>query len=259
MLKATGSRSVRFLVGVAATVVVVAAAWVYTATNQSYVVPPVPEVLRAFREAWLFDRVTSDVLPSLSRMFAGYGIAAAVGITLGVLLGSSAVVSAMATPVVSFLRSIPAAALLPPFIVLFGIGDTTKVVVIALVCSFPILLNTSDGVRDLDSTMLATARVYGLFGWQRIVRVVLPAISPRIFAGMRTSLSIAILLLVSSEMVASTNGIGYFIFQAQQQYSVTDMWAGVLLLGLLGFVLNYLFGVVERRMLRWDRRDADAR
>jgi ABC-type nitrate/sulfonate/bicarbonate transport system permease component len=249
----------RLLVGTAATLGIVAIVWGYTASNRSYVVSPVPDVLEAFRAAWLFDRVGTDVVPSLTRMFAGYALATAAGVGLGLLMGSSAVVSAMATPVVSFLRSIPAAALLPPFIVIFGIGDTTKVVVIGLVCSFPILLNTADGVRDLDATMLATARVYGLTGPQRLLRVVLPAVLPRIFAGMRTSLSIAILLLVTSEMIASTNGIGYFVFQAQQQYSVTDMWAGVLLLGLLGFVFNNLFGVLERRALRWDRHDTGTR
>jgi ABC-type nitrate/sulfonate/bicarbonate transport system permease component len=249
----------RLLVGAAATLGIVALVWVYTASNQSYVVSPVPDVLEAFRDAWLFDRVGTDVVPSLTRMFAGYALATAAGVGLGLLMGSSVVVSAMATPVVSFLRSIPAAALLPPFIVIFGIGDTTKVVVIGLVCSFPILLNTADGVRDLDDTMLATARVYGLTGPQRLLRVVLPAVLPRIFAGMRTSLSIAILLLVTSEMIASTNGIGYFVFQAQQQYSVTDMWAGVLLLGLLGFAFNHLFGVVERRALRWDRQETGTR
>jgi ABC-type nitrate/sulfonate/bicarbonate transport system permease component len=83
-------------------------------------------------------------------------------------------------------------------------------------------------------------------------------VAPRIFAGMRTSLSIAILLLVTSEMVASTNGIGYFVFQAQQQFAVEDMWAGVLLLGLLGFALNLAFGVVERRVLRWHLRTGES-
>lgn len=240
---------------VGATALIVALLWAYTTANQSYAVAPLGDVLDAFRETWLFAHVGSDVVPSLVRMAGGYAAAIAIGVVGGFLLGSSPVVNALATPVVGFLRAIPAAALLPPAIVLLGIGGGMKAAVIAFVCCWPIMLNTSDGVRELDGTLLATARVYGIRGVERLRLVVLPAVAPRIFAGMRTSLSIAILLLVTSEMVASTNGIGYFVFQAQQQFSVDDMWAGVLLLGLLGFTLNLAFGAVERRVLHWHVRD----
>ncbi len=241
---------------VGATALIVAALWAWTGSNESYAVAPMGDILEAFRATWLFEHVGSDVVPSLVRMTLGYGAAILIGVTIGFGLGSSPVLDAIASPIVSFLRAIPAAALLPPAIVLFGIGGGTKVAVIAFVCCWPIMLNTSDGVRELDSTMLATARVYGIRGAERLRMVVLPAIAPRVFAGMRTSLAIAILLLVTSEMIASTNGIGYFVFQAQQQFAVDDMWAGVLLLGLLGFALNMAFGAVERRVLRWHGRDA---
>jgi ABC-type nitrate/sulfonate/bicarbonate transport system permease component len=241
-------------VEVGATALIVGLLWLYTSNNESYAVKPLGDVLSSFRETWLFAHVGSDVVPSLVRMFAGWFIAIAIGVGVGFMLGSSPVLDAIASPVVGFLRSIPASALLPPAIVLFGIGGGTKVAVIAFVCCWPILLNTSDGVRELDSTLLSTARVYGIRGAERFRLVILPAVAPRIFAGMRTSLSIAILLLVTSEMVASTNGIGYFVFQAQQQFAVDDMWAGVLLLGLLGFTLNLAFGAVERRVLRWNVR-----
>ena len=242
-------------VEVGATGLIVALLWLYADTNESYAVAPLSDVLASFRETWLFAHVGSDVVPSLVRMALGYGIAIGAGVAIGFALGSSPVLAAIAAPVVSFLRAIPAAALLPPAIILFGIGGGTKVAVIAFVCLWPIVLNTSDGVRELDATMLATARVYGIRGIERFRMVLLPAVAPRIFAGMRTSLAIAILLLVTSEMVASTNGIGYFVFQAQQQFAVDDMWAGVLLLGLLGFGLNLVFGIVERRVLRWHVRD----
>jgi ABC-type nitrate/sulfonate/bicarbonate transport system permease component len=101
--------------------------------------------------------------------------------------------------------------------------------------------------------MLDTASAYGIDGANRFALVVLPAVTPRIFAGMRVSLSIAVLLLVTSEMVASTDGIGYFVFLAQQQFAVDDMWAGIILLGLLGFALNLLLGLLERLVLRGHR------
>jgi ABC-type nitrate/sulfonate/bicarbonate transport system permease component len=243
---------------IGATLAIVALVWLYTNTNESYAVAPLGDVLDAFRATWLFDHVGSDVVPSLVRMTLGYGAAIAIGVVVGFLLGSYALLDALAAPVVNFLRAIPASALLPPAIVLLGIGSGMKIAVIAFVCCWPVLLNTRDGVRELDATMLASARVYGIAGLDRFRLVVLPAVAPRIFAGMRTSLSIAILLLVTSEMVASTNGIGYFVFQAQQQFAVEDMWAGVLLLGLLGFALNLAFGVVERRVLRWHLRTGES-
>lgn len=246
----TGSRAGRVMVPVVASVLILLAIRWYTEANESYIVPTFGDVLHSFRDNWLFERVGSDVVPSLRRMAIGFTIAVVGGVLLGFVLGSSKVLDAMSAPVVSFLRAVPAAALLPPAIVIFGIGDTTKIVVIAFVCCWPIILNTRDGVRELDSTMLASAAVYGITGLNRFALIVLPAVAPRVFAGMRVSLSIAILLLVTSEMVASTDGIGYFVFQSQQMFAVDDMWAGVILLGLLGIVLNFLLGLLERFVLR---------
>ncbi|MBM9464539.1 ABC transporter permease [Aeromicrobium sp. YIM 150415] len=249
------SRAGKITVGLIASALFVFAIWLYTESKSetSYIWPSFGDVGSAFADTWLFENVGSDVVPSLRRMFTGFALAVIAGVAVGFMLGSSSVLDALANPVVNFLRSIPAAALLPPMIVLFGIGDLTKVAVIAFVCCWPIILNTRDGVRELDSTLLASASVYGISGVRRFVFIVLPAVSPRIFAGMRISLSIAILLLVTSEMVASTNGIGYFVFLAQQRFAVDAMWAGVILLGLLGVVLNFLLSAIERRALRWNR------
>jgi ABC-type nitrate/sulfonate/bicarbonate transport system permease component len=114
-------------------------------------------------------------------------------------------------------------------------------------------LNTIDGVAGVEPTLRETAEVYGI-GWRdRVLRIILPAAAPQIFAGMRTSLSLALILMVISEMVASTNGIGYFVLQSQRSFAIAEMWSGILLLGILGYVLNALFVVVERRVLRWHR------
>jgi ABC-type nitrate/sulfonate/bicarbonate transport system permease component len=233
------------------TVAILLIVWRLLAGEHGFAFVPLPDMLDAFRKAWLFDRFESDALPSLKRLAAGYAIAVVLGIAVGFILGLSPVIRTMTQPVVSFLRSMPSVALIPVFIVLLGIGDTMKITIIAFVCSWQIVLNTTDGVVELDRTMLDTARSYGIRGWDRFWRIMLPAVSPRIAAGMRTSLSIAVLLVVVSEMVGSTNGIGYFVFQAQQSFSIADMWAGIILLGLLGYALNVVFERVERRLLRW--------
>jgi ABC-type nitrate/sulfonate/bicarbonate transport system permease component len=156
-----------------------------------------------------------------------------------------------AEPIMSFLRATPPPALLPLFIVVIGIGPLMKILVIFFVCIWPILLNTTDGLDGLDPTLLETARSYDITGLNRLRLVILPAISPRVCAGLRISLSLAVLILIVAEMLGSSNGIGYFVLQSQQSFAIPQMWAGTLLLGVLGYVLNAGFGVFEKRILRW--------
>lgn len=254
----TADRVFRWVVDLGVTAAIVAGAWIYTSGAQSYAVVSIPDMLTAFRDTWLFERFSSDVLPSLERLALGYLVAVVVGVAVGLVLGASTAARALLQPVLTFMRSIPPVALLPPAIVVLGIGNSMRVTIIAFVTVWPILLNTTDGVAELNSTMVHTARAYGLTRWHRLRYVVLPAAAPRIFAGMRTSIAFAILILVTSEMIASTNGIGYFLFRSQQTLRVADMWAAIILLGLLGYLLNFIFSVVERRALRWHNRSLAA-
>lgn len=225
--------------------------WIWSEGANSFYFPPLSDILVEFRELWLFDRLGSDVAPSLLRATLGFAAACSVAVTGGLLLGLSPLARRVAMPVVDFVRAIPAPALIPFAILVFGVGDAMKIFIIALVCTFPILLNTIDGVRGIDSTLADTARMFGLTGWGRVRSVILPAAAPRVFAGMRTSLSLALILMVVSEMVASTNGIGFFVLQSQRSFAIPEMWAGILLIGLLGFALNAAFVSVERRVLSW--------
>jgi ABC-type nitrate/sulfonate/bicarbonate transport system permease component len=234
--------------------ILVLVAWgVLSAGSETYYFPPLTDILSTFADTWLFERVGSDVVPSLVRMGLGFGIAVLVAIATGLLLGLSPRSRRAAAPIVEFLRAIPPPALLPFAILVIGVGDSMKVFIIAFVCVWPILLNTIDGVTGVDPTLRETTRVYGIQGRDRLLRVMLPAASPQIFAGMRTSLSLALILMVISEMVASTNGIGYFVLQSQRTFAIPEMWSGILLLGILGYTLNGVFVLIERRVLRWHR------
>jgi ABC-type nitrate/sulfonate/bicarbonate transport system permease component len=226
---------------------------VWSSGSDTYYLPPLTDILETFADTWLFERVGSDVVPSLLRMGAGYAIAVVVAISAGLLLGMSRRARRAAAPIVEFLRAIPPPALLPFAILVIGVGNSMKVFIIAFVCIWPILLNTIDGVTGVDPTLRDTTRVYGIDGGDRVLRVMLPAAAPQIFAGMRTSLSLALILMVISEMVASTNGIGYFVLQSQRTFAIPEMWSGILLLGILGYTLNGIFVLIERRVLRWHR------
>ena len=238
---------------VAVPVLVIAVIWVWSAGSNVYYFPPLKDVLTTFKDTWLFDRFGSDVVPSLIRLIAGYLIAVAVGVGGGIALGLSPVLRRVSAPIVEFLRAIPAPALLPFALLVFGVGNDSKIFVIAFVCLWPVLLNAVDGFAGVDPTLVDTGRVYRIPAQDRLRHVVLPAAAPQIFAGMRTSLSLALILMVISEMVASSNGIGYFVLQSQRSFAIPEMWSGIILLGLLGYAFNAVFLMLERRALAWHR------
>jgi ABC-type nitrate/sulfonate/bicarbonate transport system permease component len=197
--------------------------------------------------------VPVDLVPSVARLAGGYSLAVVVGVVAGIALGLSRRARIASEPVVEFLRALPAPALIPFALLLFGTGTNSKVFIIALGTVWPILLNTIDGVRGLESQQLDMARSYRIPTSSTLLHIILPAASPRIFAGMRTSLSIGIILMVISEMVASANGLGYFILQSQRGFEIPEMWTGIVVIGVLGYALNWLFLRVEARVLFWHR------
>jgi ABC-type nitrate/sulfonate/bicarbonate transport system permease component len=224
--------------------------------------PPPSTIVARELELWLSgpasrlflsDGFFHDVVPSLLRLLAGWGLALTFGITLGALIGRSRLLSDFLNPPLQFLRAIPGPALIPVFILLLGTESTMRIVLIAFGSVWPVLLNTIEGIQTVDPLQLDTARAFRLPRRARLWRIVLPAAMPKIFAGMRISLSLAVILMVVSELVASTNGIGYRIQNAQIMFLLTDMWCGIVLLALLGFTLNWLFVKVEHRALGWHR------
>jgi ABC-type nitrate/sulfonate/bicarbonate transport system permease component len=191
---------------------------------------------------------------SLWRGAVGYALAAVAAVTLGVLMGYWRHVYEAGEIVVEFVRAVPAPAIVPVAIVLLGIGDGMKVFVIFLACSFPILINTIDGVRSVDPVLIRTARTFGRSGPTILVRVVLPAASPFVMTGLRIALAIGLILVVISEMVGATAGIGYYILESQRTFRVPRMYAGMLVLALLGFALNRCFLFVDAHLMAWHRR-----
>ena len=236
---------------VALPIVLLTAWWFASAGSTDFFFPPLSEILTSLREEWFGPRLADDVVPSVLRLSAGYALAAVVAVALGVLIGTSRTVRGFLEPVLEFFRAIPPPVLVPIFMLIFGIGDGMKVIVIAFGCMWPILLNTVEGVRAVDSVLSDTARTYGISGSARLRKLVLPSASPQIFAGLRQGLSVAIILMVISELFAASNGLGFAVVQAQRSFAIAETWAGMLMLGLLGFLLALLFKVVENRRLAW--------
>jgi ABC-type nitrate/sulfonate/bicarbonate transport system permease component len=234
-----------------APVAIVGLWWLLSADSKSLYFPPLSSIWTSLRHVWLFSHFGSDAVPSLEHLAAGLGIATALGVGAGSLLGLSQTLSQALAPVLEFLRAIPGVALLPAAVLVLGIGPKMQISVIAYGTLWPILLSTAEGVRAVDPVVADVTRSYRIRPFDRLLRVTLPAASPQIVAGMRTALSIGIALIVFSEMVGSSGGIGYQILAAQRSFATTDMWAGMILLGVLGYALNIAFRGFERIVLRW--------
>ncbi|GAA4910587.1 ABC-type nitrate/sulfonate/bicarbonate transport system permease component [Nonomuraea thailandensis] len=240
---------------------VAVAAWeLVTRALQATYFPPPSQIVARLHELWfsgppsrvfLTDEAVADLVPSLSRLFAGWSIACAAGVLLGVVLGRSAWLSGLVEPLVHFGRSVPPAALLPVFLVLFKVGTPMQLASIVYGVVWPVLINSMDGARHVDRQYIETGAVYRLSSWQRLTRIILPAAAPKIFAGLRLSVSLALIMMVISELVGSSEGIGHRMLEAQSQFDIPAMWAGIVLLGLLGIGLNAAFLAVERAVLGW--------
>jgi ABC-type nitrate/sulfonate/bicarbonate transport system permease component len=235
--------------------VAILAAWqVWTASAHDKFFPRLSTIMVTFQKLWLFAQFQSDVVPSLERIAAGFVIAVAVGVALGIPIGLSSTARRAAMPHIEYWRAIPPPALLPISIVLLhSIGNTQKISFIAFFCFFPVLLNTIDGVRGIDPALVDTARSFNIPTHERIGRIVIPAALPQIVAGMRTSLSLAVIMMVLAEYFSSSNGVGYVLLISKNTFQLAPMWAAIVLIGLLGYLLNVLFLLAERRVLAWHR------
>jgi ABC-type nitrate/sulfonate/bicarbonate transport system permease component len=224
--------------------------------------PPPTVIAKRMYELWLTGpashlfltpAATGNILPSLGRMLAGWSIAVVIGVGLGVLLGRSQTLLDYVDPLIQFFRALPSPTLIPVFIVLFKLGLTMRLAVIVFGVLWPILLNSIEGARSVEPLQIDISRVFALSRLQRFRLIVVPSAAPKIFAGLRVSLSLSIILMVISEMVGGTNGIGYTLYTAKDSFELPDMWAAIVLLGILGYSLNSVLLWVERHVLAWHR------
>jgi ABC-type nitrate/sulfonate/bicarbonate transport system permease component len=235
-------------------IVAILAAWeILTATKiLNYMsLPRFSDVVSTGARLVADGEVLTVLGPSLQRLAIGYGIAIAVGVTLGLLMGTFFPVFNLLEPLTEVLRPMPSAAMIPILILFLGLGEKTKIAIIVFASTFPILVNTYSGVRAVDPVQINTARTLGLRTFATLWEVVLPASSPYIFTGMRISLGVAFVLVIVSEMLTGGGGLGYFILDTQRTYRVKETYVGILMIGILGYALNMLFLAVQWKVIGW--------
>lgn len=213
--------------------------------------PPLSQILARFADLWLFEHFASDILPSMKNLVVGFALAAVLGVLIGFVLATVPLLRAMFEPSLHLLRGIPPVALVPILITLVGFGNEMRVSSIVIAAVFPTMIATMDGIKAVDSSLKDVCTVYQLSRRDRLVSVYLPSAGPQIAAGMQVSLLVAFIVMIASEMMGTAQGIGAMTLLAQQTFMAADMWAGILLLGLIGFASNLLFDVAKNRILSW--------
>lgn len=213
--------------------------------------PPLSKVLVAFAELVTSGELATHLGASLSRAGIGFAVALALSVPLGIVIGWYKPVSDFLNPFLELLRNTAALALLPVFILILGIGETSKIALVVYACSFPILLTTIAGVRTVDPLLVKSARSLGLPPARLFQKVVLPAAVPTIFTGIRMAGSGSILVLIAAEMVGAKAGLGYLITYAQFNFQIEKMYAGIIAIALVGVTINGVLLAFERHFSRW--------
>lgn len=225
--------------------------WTTSQNSTSIYYPPLKDVVTTLQEDWWSSRLIDDLVPSLACLFGALAIAATLGIVFGAVIGISELLYKATLPILDVLRSCPGVALIPVSLAVFGIGSKSEIAVIAFATVWPVLLNVVDGVRLSRVNYREVRKNLRMSYLQSIRHVDLPAAQPQFMAGLYTSLSIGIVVMIASEYYSSVRGVGFYISNAEQTFAITKTYVGVVLLGVTGYILSIAFRRLERVVLRW--------
>jgi sulfonate transport system permease protein len=227
------------------------ATWLEWSPEQILVSPL--QVLKTGWEMTQSGELWDNLGVSLYRLFAGFGVGSIAGLVFGVLLGLSGGLRAYVEPTFNVLRQLPTVALIPLFILVFGIGETFKVFIVIKATFFVVALAVHDAVRAMSSRFGEVAQIYCFTRWQMVRRIVLPSIIPATLTGVRIALSRAWMVLVGAELLAAESGLGQMMELGRQMFRLDIVMLGVVLTGVIGFGLDRSFRLLERHLMRWKR------
>jgi NitT/TauT family transport system permease protein len=197
------------------------------------------------------EGIVTDIVYSVYRIAVGYFIGCSLGILLGIGMGLSHVLRMMFYPLVMVTYPIPKIAILPLIMLIFGIGDLSKIVVVAIGSFFLVLMNTLHGVDSLAQIYHDVAKVYKITHRNFILKIVIPGSLPSIFTGLKLAIGYSLVMVVAAEFSGANKGIGYLIWQSWETFSIKSMYAGIFVIGVLGFIFSYTLDFLERRMIPW--------
>lgn len=241
-------------------IVLAVAVWLWqlwASARQSPFFPPPSAIVAKMHQRWFSGPAahlflsadgTGNIVPSAERILIGLAISVVIAIPLGIAVGRSAVLAGYVDPLLQFARAIPVVTAAPVFLALFRIGTQMEVATIVSGTIWPLLLNTIDGARTVPALQLETAAAFRLSARDRLLHVIIPSAWPKILTGLRLSVSLSLILMVFSELVGSSDGLGYEMTNASNSFDLPSVWAVVILLGIGGYVLNAILYGAERRL-----------
>jgi NitT/TauT family transport system permease protein len=228
--------------------------WVLPLYFPNLFLPSLRDVLLTLVKMTMDGEIVKHTLGSLERAAVGLLLAEVLAIPLGILLGWFPRVERYLDPLFVALRNLSVLAILPLFVLFLGIGEVSKIAVISFGCFFPQLINTIEGVKNVDPILVKAARSMGLSPFGIFIKVVLPGSMSYIIAGFRLCASISLLILVGAEMLGAEYGLGYMIYHYQQAYMIPKMYAGIIIMVLIGVLVNGLIAKLEKRLTIWQEK-----
>ncbi len=235
-------------------IAVLAAVWeVFPRLNlvDATFLPPLSQVLQAWWGLATDGELAQHVQASMVRSLSGLGLAIVLAVPPGLLIGWYKPVAVILNPLLEVFRNTAALALMPVFVLILGLGETSKISIIVYGCAWPILLNTISGVRTVDPLLVKSARSMGLAPLRLFQKVILPAAVPTIFTGIRLAGAYSILILIAAELAGAKAGLGYLINYAQQNFDIGAMYAGIITISAIGVAINQSLVHLERRFSTW--------
>ncbi|WP_117196023.1 ABC transporter permease [Rhizobium terrae] len=220
-----------------------------------FFLPPPSDIVLGSSELVADGTLATSILISLMRILAGWLLGSAIAIPLGLMVGISQTARAVVDPFIHFFRFIPAIALVTLFIVWFGVGEISKILLIAYATAFIVMVNTASGVSAIPVDKLDAARCLGARPSQLFREIVIPASIPSIYVGMRLALASSFLVIVAAEMLAAESGLGYIIWTSRLYFRIDWMFAAIVALGLLGYLTDRSWKIFGRRLLKRYLRD----
>lgn len=220
--------------------------------NNPLFIPTLPHMLLSLWHMIADGTLVIDLASTAWRTLVGFAVAALIGIPLGLILGSKESLRQATSVLIDFFRSVPGTALFPLFLLFFGIGDRAKVANVVFACALIIMVNAMYGVRNANKTRILAAQTMGASPTRIYLRIVLPSALPEIAGGLRIAVSIALIVIVVTEMfVGTASGLGRRIFRAHDLFQIPEMYAAILLTGLFGYGLNLILVALERKLVFW--------
>lgn len=215
--------------------------------------PPVGDVINRAAEHIASGQLVKDVGISTLRVLKGYSLALFFGVGMGVAMGVNLKINRFFMVTFTAIRQVPMLAWIPLLIMWFGIGETSKTIVIFLASYFPILVNTINGVEQTDKKLIEVGKIYKLSRWDIFKNIYLPSALPHIFAGMKIGVSAAWMALVGAEMIAAVSGIGFRLNDARSLLDTSTLFVGIISIAVVGFIMDYIIQVLAKAAMPWAR------